>query len=237
MNHIDLFTGIGGFSYAARMVWGDEHNILHFVEYDRYCQELLKIRFKGVPIHGDITDFDVDVLVDGVYSRLTESEKGVIDTRARMKKYDEAVNMYNAGLSIQDVADFYGITRQAMWMVLKRRGCSFRGNKKYGEENHFHRGTQASDTAQNVLEKAVLKGVVQRKGVCEKCGDAGEFKDGRTAIQAHHPDYNKPLDVMWLCQKCHHDWHKHNKAIPRKEVMPDEVSRATNVDLLTGGFP
>jgi DNA (cytosine-5)-methyltransferase 1 len=60
MNHIDLFTGIGGFSYAARMVWGDEHNILHFVEYDRYCQELLKIRFKGVPIHGDIKTFKAE---------------------------------------------------------------------------------------------------------------------------------------------------------------------------------
>lgn len=136
---------------------------------------------------------------------------------AHRKNYDEAVNMYNRGLSIQSIADFYDITRQAMWMILKLRGCQFRNNQRYGPENHFYRGTTASDKAQNLLEEAIERGIVVRKTHCEECDDSGQFKDGRSKIQAHHPDYNKPLDVQWLCQKCHHKWHKYNKAIPRKE--------------------
>jgi hypothetical protein len=32
---------------------------------------------------------------------------------------------------------------------------------------------------------------------CESCGE----KEGN--IDAHHPDYKKPLEVIWLCRSCH----------------------------------
>lgn len=41
---------------------------------------------------------------------------------------------------------------------------------------------------------------------CEVCGS-----DYR--IHRHHPDYDKPLEVMFLCSKHHQEWHSKNKAI------------------------
>lgn len=47
-------------------------------------------------------------------------------------------------------------------------------------------------------------GKLTRPLQCECCGS--ECKP-----QAHHCDYSKPTDVMWLCKTCHVEWHKHFK--------------------------
>ena len=57
MRALDLFSGIGGFSYAAeRLVGGFETT--QFVEIDTYCQRVLHKNFPNVPIHHDITEFN-----------------------------------------------------------------------------------------------------------------------------------------------------------------------------------
>lgn len=40
---------------------------------------------------------------------------------------------------------------------------------------------------------------------CEVCG--------HPHAEAHHDDYNKPLDVRWLCRECHLAWHRENKPV------------------------
>ena len=144
---------------------------------------------------------------------------------AHRKNYDDAVRLYESKLSIGEIALFFGITRQAMHTILKRRSVIFRKQQRYGKDNHFWRGTKAHDRAQNILEQAINKNIIKRADKCEQCGRSGNFKNGRTNIQAHHCDYNKPLDVKWLCQLCHHLWHKENNAVRYKNEIPKSVQR------------
>jgi len=127
----------------------------------------------------------------------------------------EAISLYRSGFSTGDLAAYFGGTRSAMWDLLRRRGLTFRPQLRYGADNHFYRGGKNdTDRAHNLVDKAVARGLLVRPDACETCGTSGEFKDGRSAIQAHHDDYNRPLSVRWLCQPCHHEWHKTNVAVP-----------------------
>lgn len=54
MNHLDTFSGIGGWALAARwMGW----QTLAFVEKDKFCHKVLSKNFPDIPIHDDIFTF------------------------------------------------------------------------------------------------------------------------------------------------------------------------------------
>ena len=55
MEHIDLFSGIGGFALAA--LWAGFKTEV-FCEKDKFCQQVLKKHWPKVPIIEDIGDFD-----------------------------------------------------------------------------------------------------------------------------------------------------------------------------------
>lgn len=55
IRHLDLFSGIGGFTLAARMVGGIKTT--QFVEIDPYCQQVLAKNYPKVPIHDDIATY------------------------------------------------------------------------------------------------------------------------------------------------------------------------------------
>lgn len=134
----------------------------------------------------------------------------------RLKKLTEAqaaqsVDLYRDGLSLGQIAARFGVTRQSMHDLLKRR-IELRPQLRFGKDNHFYRdGRRAVDRAQNKLEKAIARGEVVPRP-CEVCGTEGTMADGRRLVQAHHDDYSRPLDVRWLCQPCHHEWHKTHTA-------------------------
>jgi hypothetical protein len=65
------------------------------------------------------------------------------------------------------------------------------------------------ENARKVLARAVARGDIVRPERCEDCGGEGQaYEDGRSPIQGHHEDYDKPLEVAWLCRRCHGARHR-----------------------------
>lgn len=60
MIHLDLFSGIGGFSLAVDNVFHEQENKHIFVEWDDFCQEVLKKHWPEAEIHSDIDKFIAD---------------------------------------------------------------------------------------------------------------------------------------------------------------------------------
>jgi hypothetical protein len=53
--------------------------------------------------------------------------------------------------------------------------------------------------AHSAVARAIRNGTLFRQP-CVRCYEIKSF--------AHHEDYDRPLDVMWLCQPCHKQQHK-----------------------------
>ena len=95
-------------------------------------------------------------------------------------------------------------------------------NKEYIRKNHD------KYQARYILNNALLRGEI-KKGPCDQCGTT-------IRITGHHSDYSKPLDVVWLCYKCHMERDKGKQIISnlkmaneRPYLLFKEVYRATSI--------
>lgn len=90
-------------------------------------------------------------------------------------------------------------------------------NKEY-RKNHteqareYQRKNRATKVgySHNKVWQGIKKGEITKQP-CESCG--------ADIAEAHHDDYNKPLEIRWLCKRCHAIWHKNNKPIYIKKEM------------------
>lgn len=65
--------------------------------------------------------------------------------------------------------------------------------------------------AQGILYYAIKCGHVAKPNRCEKCGKPCKSRE----LDAHHHDYDKPLDVRWLCRQCHVDIQREEASDPQ----------------------
>lgn len=62
---------------------------------------------------------------------------------------------------------------------------------------------QKKQRARREVANALRQGWLVRPQECEKCGRSHK------RIEAHHPSYDQPLAVEWLCRPCHGMAHGH----------------------------
>lgn len=61
------------------------------------------------------------------------------------------------------------------------------------------------------------RGLLINPGRCSKCRS-------EVAVNGHHNDYSRPLDVRWLCQKCHLMWHRENGPGANADTLLDRLT-------------
>jgi hypothetical protein len=101
-------------------------------------------------------------------------------------------------------------TKEQKELIMKRNGSLQSGinnpNYKNGDStnNYKYKKHQKERSPEKVAARDkvyhALKIGLLVKGPCEICNNP--------KTEGHHDDYSKPLEVRWLCRKCHLDFHK-----------------------------
>ena len=71
--------------------------------------------------------------------------------------------------------------------------------------------------------RAVRCGEMQKPHACEIC------RQVKRRIMAHHYDYRRPLEIVWLCPKCHYFLHFNQIHHPRKALRLEDVKRRLEI--------
>jgi hypothetical protein len=78
------------------------------------------------------------------------------------------------------------------------------GAKRYPAKIKWREKNPRAVRAHSLVNKALVRGKLKRPDKCQQCGK-------RCKPHAHHEDYEKPLEVIWLCPPCHKIHHEEKK--------------------------
>lgn len=158
------------------------------------------------------------------------------------KDYSEAVALYEQGWSIGKVAERHGVSRQAMWKILRRRTTlrsrseAMALTRKPETAVRRHRGRIRDRYRKRAARITVgqMRAVRARDVVCQECLDEGTDFDHMIARRAGRPDdAGEPATAL--------------PSVPRREVEAGPFDSGLGaeggelsgslVDLVIGGFP
>lgn len=152
------------------------------------------------------------------------------ETIANKKKYVAQWQKDNRDKRLQQSRDWYERNLEKareMSLVATRKYLSTEHGRKKAAERSLEWDRQNS-TKRRVHDRtmyAVETGKLVRPSECSKC-----HKEGLP--HAHHEDYSKPYDVIWLCSTCHfylhHQSKHHRERTSEKTPQGDAMFRTTD---------
>ena len=101
----------------------------------------------------------------------------------------------------------------------KAKNAAYQRRRLKNEENH------AKHMARRAVGNAVMLGKMTKGSNCALCNSGQD-------IEAHHRDYSKRLEVIWLCRNCHAIHHA-AEAMKQRQVKDKAMSISGNTDDIT----
>ena len=89
-------------------------------------------------------------------------------------------------------------------IIHEKAMLKFRTEKKEQFNALINKNRLKNKKKWNARVRANQQVVMNSNQKCELCGS-------QKKIQKHHPDYDKPLDIIFLCEKCHKNHHKQER--------------------------
>lgn len=127
-------------------------------------------------------------MADGHLGKCKECTKADVRTRAFVKRDEILKYERQRAMLPHRVEQRREYARSSMGRAAQSKSC-----RQYHEKN------PQKKEAHWLTSNAIRDGRLIRKP-CEVCGVV--------KVQAHHEDYSKPLEVVWLCVKHHRERHK-----------------------------
>lgn len=84
--------------------------------------------------------------------------------------------------------------------LAKMQNAEFRQKRALATRTHGAKYPERV-RARKALGKAIKAGKITRPTICSIC-------ETPCRPHGHHDDYSKPLDVRWVCQRCHVEIHR-----------------------------
>lgn len=108
---------------------------------------------------------------------------------------------------ISYLRDYYRKNKDELLKRARDYYLSDRGRELNRLRSRRYRQTdegRLKERARKVVSYALSRGDLTRPDRCEMCNQ-------EAFLEAHHPNYNRPLDVVWLCKQCHENIHHLNE--------------------------